>query len=228
MSDVLTRPVHVALLRPTYIATLAAQKKIVATPYGIDPNVEPVALPKERKERPYHTNFRELHGSNPVKQAKRQVQLRVLHDSIPEIPADKKPPCSSCKAAPCCTVFLVNLTQLEYESGVYGDAAVELTPQIFKQFQGRSSQLELLAAPQSTSTEESAYYLEGKMGERCPFLTDSNQCGIYDIRPKTCRTYTCVGDSRITEEMRQGIEPLDAFTTLLRHKELADAQRDSE
>lgn len=214
--DVLKKPVHVALLRTTTLEQLAATQKIGVTPFGVDPTTERVHLPQAKKERPYHIDIPK--AANYAKLAKKRVQLRVVHDRIPAVPVDKQPPCSSCKTAACCRVFVVNLTELEYESGVYGDSAVKLTPEIYQQLQSRFAQTVMLTAPRNTG--ETSYYLEGSIGQPCPFLLDDNRCGIYENRPRTCRVYTCVGDPRITEGMRQGTEPMDPISVLLRNKEV--------
>lgn len=211
--EILKKPVHLALLRPTQLEKMAAQGKISITPFGLDPKVEEVPLPVEQKEKSTH-KFEIPKMPNLTKAAKKQVHLKLLHDKIPPIPEDKKPPCSSCKTAACCKVFVVNITELEYDSGVYGDAAIKIDPATFKQLRGRVLMLQLLTAPRPRKDDKPTYFLEGKMGEPCPFLTKDNKCGIYDMRPKTCRVYSCVGDPRITEEMRQGTVDLDPANIL--------------
>ncbi len=218
--DVLKKPVHVALLRPTQLDKMAAEDKITQSPFGINPKVASAPLPTEHKERPYKVALPK--ATNYAKNAKKQVQLKVMHDRVPPIPADKQPPCETCKTAACCHVFVVNIDEIEYESGVYGDTAIKLTPEMFQQLRSRFLMPQMLTAPRSTG--ESAYYLEGKLGEPCPFLTEDKKCGIYEFRPKTCRVYTCVGDPRITEGMRQGTEPIDAVSILTRNKETEDAK----
>jgi len=212
MSDILKKPVHVALLRQTHLEKLAAAKKIDQTPFGLNPNVEPQPLPKEVKEKPYQ--LPKL--PNIAKQVKTQLKLKVLHDRVPPIPEDKRPPCESCKTAACCRVFVVNIDPIEYESGLYGDAAVKITPEMFKQLNSRFLLASMVTAPRASDVD--SYYLEGKLGDPCPFLDDNNRCGIYSIRPITCRVYSCVGDSRITEGMRQGTEPIDALSFLPRNE----------
>lgn len=218
--DVLKKPVHLALLRPTQLEKLAIEGRVEATPFGIDPRVEAQPLPVEQKEKPFKVTLPK--APNYTKAAKKQVQLRVLHDRVPPIPADKQPPCSTCKTSACCYVFVVNIDELEYESGLYGDAAVKITPEMFNQLRSRFVLPQMVTAPRPTATDRPSYYLEGKIGEPCPFLTEDKKCGIYDIRPKTCRVYTCVGDPRITEGMRQGTEPIDAVSVLTRNKGVDD------
>lgn len=142
--------------------------------------------------------------TNPIVQANKRLRLRVLNDRLPEIPEDKKPPCESCKAAPCCKAFLVELSKSEYESGLYEEYAVEITPEIEKQLHTQGLALTMLGSPVSCGEGVSKYYLEGGIWDACPFLQEDNRCGIYENRPLTCRVYTCVGDKRITQEMRDG------------------------
>lgn len=204
MTDILKKPVHIALLRPTELEKLAGTGKIAETQYGVDPRKSGPALPVEKKPKAV-TALPKAVGPNLVKQAKQRVNLRVIHESV-EGP-DTQPPCNTCVAA-CCYVFVVNITQLEYESGMYGDAAVKVTEDMLDQLQGKWSTTPMMTAPR-----QAGYYLEGRIGEPCPFLR-GNKCSIYDIRPITCRAYSCVGDSRITEEMRNGTEPLTAGNIL--------------
>jgi Fe-S-cluster containining protein len=222
--DLLKKPVHIALLRPTQLEKLAAEGKIAQTQFGVDPNGSGQPLPVEQKEKPYKVALPK--APNYAKTAKKQVQLRVIHNSVPPIPAELQPPCGTCKTAACCYVFVVNIDELEYEAGIYGDAAVKLTPEMYQQLRGRFVLAQMVTAPRAS--KKPGYYLEGKIGEPCPFLTKDNKCGIYDIRPKTCRVYTCVGDPRITEGMRQGTEPIDAVSVLTRNRDLNDSKnRDS-
>ena len=220
--DVLKKPVHLALLRPTQLEKMAAERKIAASPFGVDPNVATQPLPVEQKEKPFKVTLPK--STNYAKQAKKQVQLKVLHDNVSPISADKQPPCDTCKTAACCRVFVVNIDEIEYESGLYGDAAVKITPEIFQQLRSRLLLAQMVTAPRQVSVDKPAYYLEGKMGEPCPFLLENNRCGIYEIRPRTCRVYTCVGDPRITEGMRQGTEPIDAMSVLTHNAEVKDAE----
>lgn len=222
--DVLKKPVHLALLRPTQLEKMAMEQKIAASPFGVDPNVPAPPLPVEQKEKPFKVALPK--APSYTKTAKKQIQLKVLHDNVPPIPEDKKPPCSTCKTAACCYVFVVNIDEIEYESGVYGDAAIKLTPEMFQQLRSRFALPQMMTAPRQAG-DKPAYYLEGKLGEPCPFLTDNKRCGIYDIRPRTCRMYTCVGDSRITEGMRQGTEPIDAVSVLTRNREVENAEQSS-
>lgn len=211
---ILKKPVHLALLKPTQLDKMASQGKISSTKFGLDPNVEQMPLPVEQKERAVpKLDIPKM--PNLAKAAKKQVQLKIFHDRIPPIAEDKKPPCQSCKTSACCYAFVVNITELEYESGVYGDAAIKLDADTFKQLRGRGLVLPMLTAPRRQPGDKPLYFLEGKIGEPCPFLTKENRCGIYDIRPRTCRVYSCVEDPRITEGLRQGTEPMDPISILM-------------
>lgn len=214
--DVLKKPVHIAVLKPTHLEKLAEAGKISATPFGVSPKPANIPLPKPEVEKTGALGLpkllkQQVTSSDLVKRNKQQLKLRVLHESIPPIPKDKIPPCSSCKTAACCRAFAVNITQLEYESGVYGDAAIKLTPEIYEQLKSKFLTTAVIGAP-LTQLTKTGYYLEGKIGEPCPFLTADQKCGIYDIRPVTCRAYTCAEDPRITDGMRSGEEPINTFT----------------
>lgn len=204
MTDVLKKPVHIALLKPTHLATLEKSGKL---PRASISNVNDAPLPVEEKTS--HFRIPKVPVDTTVKKAKLQVNLRVIYDNYPKIPADKTPPCDTCVGV-CCVVFAVNITKEEYDSGLFGDNAVEITPDIVNQL--GSSLLDIPRIGMPMQDARTAYYLEGKIGERCPFLTATNKCGIYDKRPITCRSYTCIGDTRITDDMRSGKVPLDAFS----------------
>lgn len=211
MSDVLKKPVHIALLRPTQLDKLAAQDRVTKTPFGLDPKNKLQPLPTEPKPEKL------VVPKSGLKAVKAQVRLKVLYNNLPSIPADKIPPCDTCKTAACCQVYVVNITEMEYDSGLFGDAAVKLTVDMYNQLHSKFMMLPMLTAPRQLNDND-AFYLEGKIGEPCPFLTPDKKCSIYDIRPKTCRVYTCVGDARITEGMRQGTEPIDAISLLMKAK----------
>jgi Fe-S-cluster containining protein len=102
---------------------------------------------------------------------------------------------------------MVNITPEEYSSGLYGEYAVKLTHQDAKNLgSGRFTQLATMRMPTIYTMKEgeSQYFLEGPVGTPCPMLQEDGKCGIYEKRPITCRTYTCVGDDRITQDMRDG------------------------
>lgn len=211
MSEVLKKPVHLAILKPTHLQKLAAENRLPTTAYSVSVPEQP-DLPTEQVEKPYSVPKLNLPSTDLVKKSNKQMRLRMYYDRIPLMPKEKVPPCETCKVAPCCTAFVVNITKDEYESGFYGDAAIELTLEIQKQLNNQFLQFSTLGVP--TNNSKTSYFLESKIGEPCPFLTTENQCGIYDIRPATCRVYTCVGDDRITPSMRDGTSKMDLISLL--------------
>jgi Fe-S-cluster containining protein len=205
--EILKKPVHIAILKESYMQELQRRGKLDKTPVSLEsPEVPP--LPREEKVKPQLQKVPKVPAF--TKQANIRTKLRVLYDRVPPLPADKVPDCSNCVAA-CCSAFVVTLTEEEYQSGLFSNAAVKITPEMTKQFRGGAvSALSALLAPNfSQETDKPQYLLEGKVGEPCPFL-NGTKCGIYEDRPLVCRTYTCVGDDRITPEMKAGTE--DAFT----------------
>lgn len=220
MSDrVLKEPVHIALLRPTQLEKLAAAKKIDTVPYGLDPHKSDQPLPVAVKEKLYSVPK----AAEYTRQAKKRIQLPILHANVPPIPKELTPPCGTCKTAACCRVFVVPIDKMEYDSGLYGDSAVKFEPEAFRQLSSKFLLPLMIGAPQAIRT--TSYFLEGKIGEPCPFLAEDNSCSIYDIRPRTCRVYTCVGDDRISEGMRQDTESVDDTVAIMMHtKEVNDAK----
>lgn len=207
--DVLDKPVHAVVLKPHHLQELQRQGKLPGG--GVVKQAPPAQpLPKKAKLRPKRHNplagFDARAMSSTTKRAMQRTKLRVLYDRIPPIPADKQPPCHECKTAACCRAFVVSITKEEYESGLYDPYAVELDPKYMKQLKGNLLRTATAASPIHNVKDQTEYYLEGQIGEACPFLNDDNQCSIYDDRPITCRVYTCVGDSRITQAMRDGDE----------------------
>jgi Fe-S-cluster containining protein len=199
------KPVHPALTKPTTIRNYTETGKFPDTRFGASKDsfpeppqnpapVKPALLPKFGS------------STSITKKVNLKLKLQVIHERIPPIPKDQQPDCNSCKTKACCTVFVVPITEMEYESGLYGDSAVKITPEISAGLQHRWMIPTMLTAPITSNKE---YYLEGKVGEPCPFLANDGGCSIYDIRPTTCRTYTCVGDSRITESMKNGSQPIN-------------------
>ena len=199
MTDILKKPVHLAIIKQTHLDKLAANGKITGTKFGINP-INAIKLPIEKKEK--ISLLPKVEHINVIKQHKLRINLQVWHDS--HAPPTPTPPCNDCKTAACCRAFAVNITEEEYKSGLYGDNAVQINQETYKQLQSRVLIVPLIGFPPPNSSV--AHYLEGKVGEPCPFLTVENRCGIYDIRPSTCRSYSCVLDKRITESMRQGTE----------------------
>lgn len=204
----LKKPVHVALIKEAHIQKLTREGKLPRTLVSLEaPPTQP--LPVETKTKTLLVRESIFKGGNDIrKQWSVRAKLRVLHESIPPLAKEDVPPCHTCKAAPCCKAFVVGLRQLEYESGLYGDCAIEITPEVQRQLRGRLLAPVVVNSPMQDATDpESVYYLEGKAGDPCPFLGEDNRCGIYNSRPIVCRTYTCVDDTRITQEMRDGTVP---------------------
>ena len=90
----------------------------------------------------------------------------------------------------------MELTQLEYESGLYAPYAVKISEEVAKQLQAAGFITSIV------TTMGYSYVLEGPLNEMCPFF--DNGCTIYNNRPYTCRSYSCVNDPRITQEDRDG------------------------
>lgn len=199
MSDVLKKPVHAVLYKATALEQIAAEGRV--------PSSERPPLPKPaKKAAPEKFNpLAGFKGNNLPKQQMQKVRLQVIHDSVPPLPPDKIPPCDTCKTVACCTAFLVEITDLEYESGYYGEHAIKIEAEAAKQLKSRGLLLTRYTDPVGNE-DTPQYYLEGRTGTPCPFLQDDNRCGIYEHRPLTCRSYTCIDDPRITEAVRQGEE----------------------
>lgn len=205
--DVLKQPVHAVVLKPHHLQDLQRRGKlpgggVVKQP----PETQP--LPKEEKPQRYNPlggiNLKEM--VSPTRSAIKKTKLRVIHDRVPPIPKDKQPPCTECKTAACCSAFVVAITKDEYESGLYDPYAIELDPKYMRQIQGNLLLSATATSPIHHVTDKTEYYLEGAIGEPCPFLDSKNRCGIYEYRPITCRIYSCVDDPRITQKMRDGDE----------------------
>lgn len=219
--DLLKKPVHVALLKETHIRKLQATGQLQeGTPLSVQtPKKQPLPKAPRTNKRgrvmpKYKSPLDRMKGKNKVsitKQANLRVQLKVVYDQLPPLPEDQIPPCGECKTAACCKAFLVYITKEEYESGVYGDTAIRLPPEVHEQVFGSKFlapvvvQMPMFPANAKGDNE---YILEGALGQPCPFLREDNGCGIYEHRPYTCRSYTCVGDERITQEMRDGTAPI--------------------
>lgn len=201
MSDLLKKPVHPIFAEKTPLES--AKAKFGPQPASIpvperQPLPAPQAAQKPRLERL-------ALGSGPsslLKQESVKRRLRLFYDALPAslFPEEKTPPCSTCKTSPCCSSFIVPLRKEEYESGSYAQYAVKIESEALKQLANFAAYTMLPNEDGSPS-----YYIEGTEGEACPFLGTDYKCTIYEDRPLTCREYTCVGDSRITQEMRDGL-----------------------
>lgn len=198
MTEILKKPVHTNLSKYTELEKLHHNNKLVKTPVSLV-TWNRSSLPTEVKE----------HYVSSVHKSKAKFKLQVMYDKVPPIPKELKPNCKECKTQACCTAFLVPLTKLEYESGIYGDNAVKLTREAVDQLKGSYAlRWTLLQMGGLLSTDKDThYYLEGGLGAQCPYLTKKG-CSIYDYRPLTCRTYTCVGDNRITQNIKDGVDKM--------------------
>lgn len=207
MSDeTLKKPVHVVLVKPSLIQSLVNRGRLKDSMGD-----EPAKLPVKKREPKYPKMQmpKMVSGKEVHKKQQTRVKLRVIHDSIKSPSGDLTPPCGECKTAACCHAFVVSITKEEYESGLYGDDAVLITEEMQEQL----NSLTIWASASSLlmtnlGPDANKYVLEGLIGEPCPFLKEGTSCGIYGIRPVTCRVYTCVGDHRITQGMRDGTEPI--------------------
>lgn len=207
---VLKKPVHAVILRSHHLQDLQKRGKLPSS-IVVRPMPESQPLPAETK--PTKERYNPLAGFDrasmmqPAREAVRKTRLTVLHDNIPTLPDHLKPPCDECKTSACCRAFVVSITEDEYASGYYEPYAVKLDPKYMKQIQGRILLPSTATSPVHRVKDKTEYYLEGRIGEPCPFLKD-NRCSIYEHRPVTCRVYTCVGDTRITQGMRDGTESI--------------------
>jgi Fe-S-cluster containining protein len=206
--DILEQPVHVLLVKPTMLEQMAEEGRL---PQALK---EKVSLPVEKPVK-HNLLGLKLEKSSfnlpSVRETQKQLlvrtKLKIIHENSKVPSGDQKPPCGECKTAACCVAFVVSITKMEYDSGLYGDAAIELTPEIFQQLRSRSTLLNTMNGPNPFNTT-TQHVLEGMTGTACPFLTKDNRCGVYEHRPVVCRTYTCVGDTRVTPGMRAGTEPI--------------------
>lgn len=177
----LKEPVHPVLYKETAIHSHARRKGIKDGKFHLP--VLPMAdLPKEEVQTFGKLSFPK---NNLQKQTLLRSQVSRWHQKLKTV--EPLPPCHECKTAVCCKAKIINLTKEEFESGLYGDYAVEMPERV-----GREK------LPPSMK-----YILDKTADEPCPFLNSNNQCGIYDYRPAVCRVYTCLQDPHITPEMRE-------------------------
>ena len=213
--DILKSPVHVAVIKESHVSRLVREGKLKDVPFGLSGSgVQAQRLPRAPTE-PEPPSFKNrmsslVRGSQIRKKSLTRARLRVIYDAVPPLTGDAVPPCESC-VAPCCSAFVIFLTPEEYESSFLGEHAVKITPEMQEQFTGVAlapSVVSVLAAKNSPLTKGSPdiHMLEGAIGVTCPFLGEDKRCSIYEHRPWVCRTYTCVGDARITDAMRKGDE----------------------
>lgn len=211
----LEEPVHAILVKPALYEQLAQE--------GILPKDvlrEKMPLPQEQRERPGKKQLTVLKDvrrfQNTLPSAKEmrrqkniQAKLTAVYEHLPK--PDPTPPCDTCVTTPCCVAFVVYISKIEYESGLFGDYAIKIEEKHHKQLRGRLMALNVLSGPNILAKADQ-YVLEGVAGQPCPFLGEDNKCGIYHSRPAVCRTYTCVGDERITPGMRAGTEHMPTIS----------------
>ncbi len=184
---------HHSFKRPTAISRIGALAMPSVARNTIVENPAPVESPLQKLHVP---KFSKL----PITKVKEQDKIRVKLDMVYatlEAPTPT-PPCDTCETSVCCSHFYVPITEEEYASGRYDGVAVKVEAEAADQLE---STYRLPKNPLRTPGAP-AYYLEGVPGEPCPYLKN-NRCSIYAHRPLICRTYTCVNDPRITEEMRK-------------------------
>lgn len=199
--DVLTTPVHPILHKDTLTEQLGKGVRGL----GTTAQYKRPPLPKEPEEASRTARSLLPKPSGRAVRSSKQLRLRVLQDRVQGPTGDLEPPCGSCKTKPCCTNFLVTISQEEYESGLY-EHATKVTMADLKLLSTSKLLLytTLPLASKVAKSRETRYYLGGAPGEPCPHLEDDGACGIYNHRPTVCRTYTCIGDARITDADRQG------------------------
>jgi len=211
MSDVLKKPVHLAILRPSHLQQLVKEGRLPDYVLSV-PTPEKQPLPQEPKKArrrlpTYNIPEVAARGAKLREEHLLRSRVRLFHKNAPKsAPA----PCDECSTAACCVAFLVNLTPDEYNSGLYGEYAVKLTVKDAKAIgMGRIALLATMhVISVHTIKDEDHYYLEGPIGVSCPLL-QNGRCSIYDQRPMTCRTYSCADDERITQGMRDGTADIE-------------------
>lgn len=204
MTDILKKPVHPAINKTTVLDKLEHTNKLTKTSVSLT-QPERIDLPVERREARSRLGTLQKSGKTSAHRIKAKTKLKLIYDRIPPLPKDLTPDCGSCKTQACCVAFVVPLTKMEYESGIYGDNAAKITKQAANQLKGTFAyRWSLLQMGGLFNQDKDVYYfLEGSIGMKCPYLGDRG-CTIYEDRPLTCRSYTCIGDSRITDDIRSG------------------------
>ena len=98
----------------------------------------------------------------------------------------KKDSCESC--AVCCKLFLINLSEKEFYSGMFQTELV--TDEHFNDF--------------ATIEEYGLNILKKKTDDSCVYLKDC-RCSIYNNRPQVCRDFFCGSDKPEFEGMAEEI-----------------------
>lgn len=193
---------HVVLVKGTLLDKLRQKGRLTATKTLVDPlPAAPVSTPPPSRTSTLAATA--ARGAAAHEKTHARTRLRILYEKLPELPEARKPPCDTCVSGACCYAFLVYLTEDEYKSGVFDDYAIKITPEIKEQLNNNTTLQTMVGVSQVIGKlSTSNYYLEGAIGEPCPFLK-KGKCSIYEHRPQVCRVYSCVGDERITEDMRK-------------------------
>ena len=98
--------------------------------------------------------------------------------------------CNGCGL--CCHLFLINLSQSEYESGNYRTMFAEYEkPESF-----------------SLAKDCGANLLAKKKDGSCVYLT-RGRCSIHEMRPEVCREFFCSSKAKRFENMIQIIKKVD-------------------
>lgn len=94
--------------------------------------------------------------------------------------------CSQCGI--CCRLFLINLNEKEYRSGIY------------------KTQLQKFGMIDDFPKAEAcgANFLKQKSGGSCWYLK-SNKCSIHNIRPQACRNFFCTSKAKRYRHMIEEI-----------------------
>ena len=96
------------------------------------------------------------------------------------------PTCSMCGL--CCKLFLINLNEEEYLSGMYQTVFDEIIH--FDNF--------------TEAEEAGAIFLKQKTDGSCIYLKDK-KCSIHENRPVVCGEFFCQGTEKKFEQMRKKI-----------------------
>lgn len=214
MSDVRKKPVNPVLHKKTPYDEIRETRKLTHSVVSL-PDAIQQPLPTE----PASRKFKVVKDTRLLDAAKRRTKpanqklihrLKVVQAQLPVAKAD----CASCSSSPCCYRYPTFLTPEEYRTGLYGDNAIELTPEILDQFRHVTHlyiYLPYLAYFYGSPASYSHFVLKKREDGGCVYLDKHNKCSIYSQRPLSCRLYTCDGDPAITQEMKDGSDPTFAI-----------------
>lgn len=208
MNDILKKPVHPVVYNYTELEKLSHSKELLKTSVSLE-QYRRADMPVEIKQPRSLIKHKDVKLST-LQKTRARVKLKVIYDSPKlKLPKEAIPDCKNCKTQACCVAFIVQLTPLEYDSGIFGDKAIKITREAAEQLKNSNvlyySMMQLGGVLDKDRNE--FYFLEGSVGRACPYLGD-NGCTIYNDRPLTCRGYTCTYDERITQEIKDGTKPM--------------------